>query len=252
MNDELKKDVEAAVAAIFSQKEEAEQRAETERALQKSADTITSLTEALEGKNADSEEVAQQVTDLETKVEELTSELEAAKKEAEETAIKLTESENTIEEMRKDKAAELRMVELEEAGVALSDKDAQSSKVRGMEDEEFASYKEELVSLRSAVEAELAKEVSAEKAASEEETQEEEAAEETPETKEGKEKSFEGEEPSTEEGGEETSEETAPAEIDPDKAVAAAMNMEVMPSDNVLAKYAKFGEAMAKRMNKDN
>ena len=53
MNEELKKDVEAAVASIFSQKEEAEQRAETEKALNKSAETITSLTEALEGKNAD-------------------------------------------------------------------------------------------------------------------------------------------------------------------------------------------------------
>ena len=250
MNEELKKDVEAAVASIFSQKEEAEQRAETEKALQKSADTITSLTEALEGKNADSEEVAQQVTDLETKVEELTSELEAAKKEAEETAIKLTESENTIEEMRKDKAAELRMAELEDAGVALSDKDAQSSKVRGMEDEDFASYKEELVSLRSAVEAELAKEVPAEKPASEEETQEE-AAKETPEAKEGEEEAAEEDE--SEENEEEASdEETAPAEIDPDKAVAAAMNMEVMPSDTVLAKYAKLGDAMAKRMNNDN
>ena len=251
MNEELKKDVEAAVASIFSQKEEAEQRAETEKALQKSADTITSLTEALENKNADGEEVANQITDLEAKVEELTSELEAAKKEAEETANKLTESENKIEEMRKDKAAELRMAELEDAGVALSDKDAQSSKVRGMEDEEFASYKEELVSLRSAVEAELAKEIPAEKAASEEETQEEEAAKETPETKEAEEEAAEEDENASEE--EEASDEaTAPAEIDPDKAVAAAMNMEVMPSDNVLAKYAKFGEAMAKRMNNDN
>jgi hypothetical protein len=30
------------------------------------------------------------------------------------------------------------------------------------------------------------------------------------------------------------------------------MNMEVMPSDNVIAKYAKLGAAMAERMKTDN
>jgi hypothetical protein len=251
MNEELKKDVEAAVAVIFSQKEEAEQRAATEKALQTSADTITKLTDALEGKNADETEVAVQITDLEAKVETLTSELEAAKKEADETAEKLTASENMIEEMNKDKAAELRMAELVKAGVALSDKDAQTAKIRGMEDEDFASYKEELVSLRSAVEAELAKETPAGEAASEEETQEEEAAaDETEVIKEGEEEvAAEENEEAAEENEEEAAEETPPAEIDPDKAVAAAMNMEVMPSDSVLSKYAKMGEAMAKRMN---
>ena len=251
MNEELKKDVVAMVAEIFSQKEEAEQRAETEKALQKSADTITELTEALEGKNADDQEIATQINDLENKVTELTSELEAAKKEVEESASKLTESENAIEEMRKDKAAELRMGELVKAGVALSDKDAQTAKIRKMEDEEFGSYKEELVSLRSAVEAELAK-VAPEEEASEEETQEEETAtEETEEEEVAAEE--ETEEEASEESEEEASEEeTLPAEIDADTAVAAAMNMEVMPSDNVIAKYAKLGEAMAERMKTDN
>ena len=254
MNEELKKDVVAMVAEIFSQKEEAEQRAETEKALQKSADTITELTEALEGKNADDQEIATQINDLENKVTELTSELEAAKESVEESASKLTESENKIEEMRKDKAAELRMDELVKAGVALSDKDAQTAKIREMEDEEFGSYKEELVSLRSAVEAELAK---PEETASEEETQEEEvAAEETTEKVDEEEVANEEEteeEEASEENEEEASEEeTLPAEIDPDTAVAAAMNMEVMPSDNVIAKYAKLGEAMAERMKTDN
>jgi len=254
MNEELKKSVEAAVAEIFSQKEEAEQRAETEKALQKSADKITQLTEALEGKNADSEEVANQVTELEAKIEELTSELEAAKTEAEESATKLAESENVIEEMKKDKAAELRMAELAEAGVALSDKDAQTAKVREMEDEEFGSYKEELVSLRSAVKAELAKaEETEEETASEEETQEEEVAEE--ETAEAEEEEEVANEEESEEASEEeeevAEEETPPANVDPDTAVAAAMNMEVTPSDDVLAKYAKLGNAMADRMKND-
>lgn len=236
MNEELKKNVEAAVAEIFSQKEEAEQRAETEKALQKSADTISQLTAALEDKNSADEEVATLINDLENKVKELTSGLEAAKNEAEESATKLAESEKIIEGMRKDKAAELRMAELAKAGVALSDKDTQTAKIRDMEDEEFGSYRDELVSLRRAVEAELAK------AVLEEETQEEEAAEAEDEEVE--------EEVAAEE--EELVEETLPANVDPGQAIAAALNMEVMPSDSVLAKYAKLGEAMAKRMNKDN
>jgi chromosome segregation ATPase len=251
MNEELKKDVEAMVSEIFSQKEEAEQRAETEKALQTSAETITKLTEALEGKIAESEEVAKQIEDLESKIEAMTSELEAAKKTADESAAKLAEAENTIEEMKKDKAAELRMAELAEARVALSDRDAQTAKVRGMEDEEFASYKEELVSLRSAVEAELAKAKPEEEVASEEETQEEVATEET----EGEvevETEVANEEETTEET-EEASEETPPANVDPGAAIAAAMNLEIKPSDNLLAKYAKLGEAMAKRIaKKDN
>lgn len=248
MNEELKKDVEVMVSEIFSQKEEAEQRAETEKALQKSADTITELTEALEGKNATDQEIATQINDLENKVTELTSELEAAKKEAMESADKLAESENAIEEMRKDKAAELRMAELVKAGVALSDKDAQTAKVRDMEDEEFGSYKEELVSLRSAVEAELAKVDPEGEAASEEETQEEVPAEESTEEEVAEEEESE----ESEEEASEEEEETLPANVDPDTAVAAAMNMEVKPSDSVLAKYAKLGEAMATRMNNDN
>jgi hypothetical protein len=248
MNEELKKDVVAMVAEIFSQKEEAEQRAETEKALQKSADTITELTEALEGKNASDEEIATQINDLENKVTDLTSELEAAQKEVEESASKLAESESKIEEMRKDKAAEVRMNELVKAGVALSDKDVQTAKIREMEDEEFGSYKDELVSLRSAVEAELAK--TPEEEASEEETQEEEetAEENTEEVNEEEATEEETNEEASEENEEEAAEETPPVNVDPDTAVAAAMNMEVMPSDNVIAKYAKLGEAMAERM----
>jgi hypothetical protein len=169
--------------------------------------------------------------------------------------------------MKKDKAAELRMAELAEAGVGLSNKDAQMAKVREMEDEEFASYKEELVSLRSAVMAELAKaEEPEDEVASEEETQEEEKAEAeeteeeevaSEETEENEEEASEEEneeeasEENEEEASEEEDEEVLPANVDPGTAIAAAMNMEVMPSDNLLAKYAKLGKALAERMKKD-
>jgi chromosome segregation ATPase len=238
MKEELKKDVEAAVSEIFSQKEEAEQKARTEEALQKSANTISELTEALETRNQETEETASEIASLTTKTEELTTALEAAQKEATEVAEKLAESENMIEEMKKDKAAELRMSELEKAGVALSNNEVQSAKVREMDDESFASYRDELVSIREAVKAELANSneeavVEEEVVVEEETAEEEEVAEEE------------------EEIAEENADETIPAEIDKDKAVAGALNLEIMPSDDVLAKYRKMGEAMASRMKNE-
>lgn len=249
MDEKLLKEVEAMVADIFSQKEEAEQKAKTEEALQKSAETITQLTEALEAKNTESDETASQIADLQSQIEELNSKLEAAQNEAEEVAAKLTESEKTIEEMLKDKAADLRMAELEEAGVALSNRDGQKAKVREMEDEEFAAYKEELVDIRSAVQAELAKkeEEKAEEG-TEEETPAEEASNEEEENKEDETASEEEQE--SEEASEEDDEETPPANVDTTKATAAAMNFEVRPSDDLIAKYRKLGDAMANRWRK--
>jgi len=253
MDDKLKKDIEAVVAEIFSQKEEADQKARTEEALQKSADTITELTEAVEGKNTELQEKADSIVELEEKISELTSELEAAKKEVTEVSEKLNEAETTIENMEKDKAAELRMSELTKAGVSRSDKDAQTAKVREMDDEEFAAYRDELIDLRKAVEAELAKvaEGAEEEEAAEETPAEETPAEEAAEEEESEEAaSEEEEEESSEEASEEEEEETPPANVDPDKAVAAAMNLEVMPSDDMMAKYLKMGKAMASRMTK--
>jgi hypothetical protein len=129
--------------------------------------------------------------------------------------------------MKKDKAAEERMKQLEEAGVS-SGSESQVAKIREMSDEEFASYKEERVELRNAVIAELEanKEAPAEEAA-EEEVEEEAAAEE--------------------EAAEEEVE-TPPAEVDPNKAISAALNMESIPSTDLVSKYAEMGKAMAKLM----
>lgn len=242
MDDKLKNEIEAAVAEIFSQKEEADQRARTEEALQKSADTISELTTALEDKNSKEVEIAGNLTELEESIAGLTSELEAARNEVEESNTKLAESEKTIDDMKKDQAAELRMSELTKAGVTRSDKDGQKAKVREMDDEEFAAYRDELVDIREAVKAELAKAVKA---------AEETAAEETAEVEETEEEaaSEEESEEESEEASEETEEETLPAEINRDTAVAAAMNLEVMPSDDIMAKYREMGKAMASRMN---
>jgi len=237
MDEKLTKDVEVLVAEIFSQKEEANKIKKTEVALQKSAETIADLTAALEDKNSKEEDMVSELDDLKSKADDLTSELEAAQRKVEESSNKLAESENLIEEMKKDKAAEVRMSELGRLGVALSDKETQTAKIREMDDEAFASYKEELVSLRKAVETELAR------ASDETETE--------TETEEVSESTEEDQEIETEEGSEED-ETILPANVDPDTAVAAAMNLEITPSDGLMTKYSKLGEAMAERMTIKN
>lgn len=231
VNEQLKKDIEAVVAEIFSQKEEADKKVRTEEALQKAASTIDELTTALETKNAQDEEVAAKIAGFEGKIKDLETQLEAAKKEIETSNTKLAESEKAVEEMKKDRAAEVRMADLASVGVALSDKSAQTVKVREMTDEEFASYKEELVSLRKSVEAELAK-----NAETEEKEEKEEVAEEEKEEK--------------EEVAEEKKEEevTPPPQVDSKKAASAALNLEVKNNDDILSKYAELGAALAKRM----
>lgn len=238
MDEKMKNDIKAIVAEIFSDKEEVEMQKKTEAALQKSATTIEELTVTLEESSTKNEELISSVAELETSVEDLKSELEAAKKEIEEATQKLTESENTIEEMNKDRAAELRMTELEKAGVAGSDKEAQAAKVREMSEEDFASYRDELVSLREAVVAELS---NSEK--SEVEEKKEEAEEEKEEVSEEITEEI-AEEEDSEEASEE-SDDTPPANIDPQNAISAALNMEIQPSKGMREKYAELGNAMA-------
>jgi len=235
MDEKTQQEIKAMVDSFFSEKEEAEVRRKTEEALQRSAETISELTTALEGKNSESEEVATQVEELNTKIAELTSELEAAQDEKASADEKLTEAENTIEEMKKDKAAEARMAELEEAGVA-SGKEAQTARVREMADEEFVAYKEERIELRSAVIAELESSEGSEEEGAEEGSEEEGAEEGSEE---------EGAEEGSEEGSEEEEVDTPPAEIDPGQAVSAALNFETVPSSDVMSKYAEMGKAMA-------
>lgn len=154
--DELKKDIETMVADIWSEKEEVEVRKKTEEALQKSADVITELTDSLEDKGSEVSEITEKLTASNSRIKELETELEAAGKEFEKSKEELEISVKAIDEMKKDKAADVRMVELVEAGVAHSDADVQTTKVREMSDEDFVSYRDELISLKGAVEKRLA------------------------------------------------------------------------------------------------
>lgn len=154
--EDLKKDIETMVADIWSEKEEAEVRKRTEEALQKSADVITELTDSLEDKNSEVSEITEKLTISTSKIKELETELEAAGKELEKSKEELANSVKAIDEMKKDKAADVRMAELIEAGIAHSDTDVQTTKVREMSDEDFISYRDELISLKEAVEKRLA------------------------------------------------------------------------------------------------
>lgn len=242
MDDKLKKDVVAVVAQIFSEKEEADIRRKTEEALSKSATTIDELTVSLEAKNTEVEELEAKLSDSEQKTKDLETELEAAREETEGFTKKLEESESALEEIKKDRATELRLKELEESGV-LSNEEAQASKIRDMSDDEFASYSEELKSLREAIVAELSKNV-------EEETEEEAAEEETEEAEETEETAEESEEESEEDASDDDV--TPPANIDPGQAVSAALNMEIFPPKDMVAKYQEMGKAMADSMIKKN
>lgn len=248
MDDKLKNDVEAVVAKIFSEKEETEIRKQTEEALSKAAATIEDLTVSLEAKNSEVSELTEQLSEAKEKATNLETDLEAVKEEIEEAKNRSAELESTLEEIEKDKATALRITELEEAGV-ISDKEAQSSKVREMTDEEFASYKDELAAVRAAIIAELSKSDETEEkveADTEEKVETEEAdVEETEE----KEEADTEEKEETEEDAEEK--ETPPANIDKNQAVEAALNLELAAADDIKNKYQKLGTAMADLLIKE-
>lgn len=240
MNDQLKKDIEVMVTEIFSQKEEADKKVSTEEALQKAAATISELTEALEKKNTQEAEMASKVAEFETTITDLNSKLEAAKKEVADANSKLAETEKNIAEMKKDRATEIRMKDLVDSGIALASKEAQTAKVREMSDEEFVTYKDELISLRKAVEEELTKTAqAAEEQAKKEQDEKEKAAAAAKEEEEKKAKDAAGAV-------------TPPPEVNKESAAKAALNLEVTKKDDILTKYAEMGKAMAQRMVNKN
>jgi len=247
MDEKLKTDVEAVVAKIFSEKEDADIRKQTEVALQEAANTIDELTTSLESSNTEVSEVSEELSTAKNTIQNLETELEAARTKIEEVKTKADESESALEEIKKDRATEIRVAELEEAGV-ISDKEVQSSKVREMSDEEFASYKNELVSIREAVIAELSKsneeaaKVPVEKEEKKEVIAEEETAEE--EVLETAEEELEN--------AEEEVKVVPPAKVDPGQAVSAALNFEIFPSADMQSKYQSMGKAMANLMTKKN
>lgn len=230
MDEKLKKEIEHIVSSIFANKTEEKKRQKTEDALKLSAEKVENLTK-------ENSELSKSIEDYKTTIDELESKLEAL--EVEKSTIieakdkeisELTEAKEALtsemeevskelSSIRKELAADKRMCELDEAGVAREDKESQRAKVSEMSDEEFASYKEELVAVREYVIATL-----------ESSTKDSENASED----------------------EESDDTTPPANIDPNQSTQAALNMESLPSDDLLDKYKELGNAMAEALTQNN
>jgi chromosome segregation ATPase len=242
MDTKLKEDIESIVSNIFSDKEQANQKLKTQEALNESAEALESLTQNLEDvktelstvKETSQEALAEKDSTLSNTV----TELEAAQKELEEVKEALKASDESLENMKKDQIAKARMSELSELKVAMtSNQESQTAKVREMNDDDFDAYKVERVELRDAVKKELQAE--AEKAAAdvEENKTQEDVITDTTET--------DTEDVKTESGSEEEDTTTVPVNIAPGQAMAAAMNFETNPSDDMVEKYANLGKEMA-------
>ena len=161
----LKKDIESMVAEIFSEKEDVAKKRLTEEALEKSAKVVTELTESVVEKDSMITDLETKISDVEETLTENSEAIEAEKakvveleKQLEEATTKLSASELKVIEMEKDMAADVRIVELKDSKVNSTDQSTQFKKVREMSDDEFASYKKELIDLRKSITEELASE----------------------------------------------------------------------------------------------
>jgi hypothetical protein len=101
-----------------------------------------------------------------------------------------------------------------------------------MEEEVFEAYKAERVELRKSIVAELESSSNNDDNVNTDEDSEENASDDTTNAE------LENEEDATT---------NLEGPIEPMKAVAAALNLEILPSDDLLSKYKELGKAMAKK-----
>ncbi len=154
--DEFNAAVQAEVEKILSSREEATARTEAEAALTEAKETFETLKASLEAKDAKLKEYEEALANLDDsnatdaevaaneRIVELETELEKWKQTAE-------VAQAALDTLAREETAAGRMAELAEDGVSLDDEAAQAqyAKVRDMSDEDFASYKSELVALKS-------------------------------------------------------------------------------------------------------
>lgn len=154
--EEFEKAVQAEVERILSSREEAQAREEAEAALKEAKETFETLKASLEAKDAKIKEYEEALaaldgsepTDGEVAANERIVELE---RELEEWKHRAEVAQAALDTLAREETAAGRMSELAEAGVSLDEEaaEAQYAKVRDMSDEEFASYKSELIALKS-------------------------------------------------------------------------------------------------------
>jgi chromosome segregation ATPase len=284
MNDQLVNNITTIVDEIFKKKEEAEMKKETEAALNSAAETITQLSESLEAKDeAHQSEVAslqETITSLETQLSEIADDKKALEDEKakfdeeKDTLTKRAEAaEEELDNIKKDQLAASRMEVLKSEGIASTNSEAQQAKVREMSEEDFASYKDELVSVREFVVKELegqsdgenalaaTEKAEADKLKKEAEKKKEVLAARLGELKEaGAEITDEDEIAKIQDMDDEVfasykdevvaalDSSSDDASIDPMKAIAAALNMEAKPNEDILKQYRALGAQMAENI----
>lgn len=148
--------VKAKVEEALSSKEDDVARQEAEQALREAKDTFETLKAALEARDAKIKEYEEALSNLEN-VDPTSAEVFANEKIVElETALaeantRVTVAEAALDTIAREETAAGRMAELEESDVSLDEEAAevQYAKVRDMSDEEFQSYKSELVALKA-------------------------------------------------------------------------------------------------------
>ncbi len=148
--------VQAEVERLLSSREEAQARVEAESALKEAKETFETLKASLEAKDAKLKEYEEALANLDS------SEATHAEVAANETIVELENELETwkqrsevaqaaLDTLAREETAAGRMAELAESGVSLDEEaaEAQYAKVRDMSDEDFASYKSELVALKN-------------------------------------------------------------------------------------------------------
>ena len=245
---QLRDAVQAIVAGIFSEKEEADRQRMTEEAITKSTSTINDLTKALaeqkdlftdlevkyndalasieekeaamvtsedEGKKVAEELAAakEELTSTKEAFEKVKSDFEALTASNEEVVKELDGLKATMAEIEAAKVAEERYTVLESDGVAYKDKDKQIAKIKGMSEEDFASYKEELLAIKEAI----------------------------------------SDNKGTAAGSDDDKDDNkvALANVAKGSASTTAVSPELKVKDDIMVKYQKLGEAMAAAMKKD-
>jgi hypothetical protein len=148
--------VKSTVAAVLAE-EEAVQKVKMEEVFNEYEVTLADLRDAEVAATEKNAELAAQVESLtaekealETEVMSLKDELATVRTSLEEATKKTADLESKINDMEKEAAMQRRVTELEEAGLLSSGKSADrlKARIKGMDDEEYAEYKSELVSLR--------------------------------------------------------------------------------------------------------
>jgi len=158
---QIKLSAKSKVAEVLSQEDLAAQKAKIEELFVEMETDMAELKVAKEAATEGNDKLSQVVEDLksekkelEATVKTLNDEKDTLQKQLDESAKKLADIESKVTDMEKEAASQKRIKELEEAGVFSGEK--QISRVKNMDDEEFASYKEELLELRRSWEAKTA------------------------------------------------------------------------------------------------